>query len=595
MTKLWRVYKFIFERFSHLERWLIYASIIMMIAVGLLSPLISFLMKKIIETIEYCSAYDQKFNLYEVLVFLCVLFVIFASIKEVLSICRFTLYHLMGIELTFDIQSLILKKIQKIPYKTFFTQKFQNLYTTVLKNSTTECFKMVTATANLTTVAIELFSISFVLVYFKAGVIFILLLCTIPSVFIKCKTQNEFMAVYNENTKLERKNIYLFNILTDKNYLKEIRLFNLENNFFSKMKINFDRILFKWKLLGKKEIKKIILAQLFSYFGILLSIGYIIRITLDKYIDISDFVFYSGIIISFQTACANFVIQISENYKSTLFIEQLFDFFLLEEDDFFTHSLSPQNKFKLYAIEFHNVTFRYPGNSQNTLNGVNLKMNVGEKVSLVGENGCGKSTLINLLLRHYTPTSGYISLNNIDIQKYDLIEYRKMFSGIYQDFQKIAVPINEYIAFSNMDHSQNLEKLKSAAQKTMINKLIEKSPQKYNTQLTQLFENNGLELSGGQWQRLAVSRAFFSDAPILIFDEPTSAMDALSEANIYNEIDKINEKLIIFVSHRMYALKYATKIVYMENGTVAKTGSHDELITKCEKYKKLFMAQCEAL
>ena len=168
-----------------------------------------------------------------------------------------------------------------------------------------------------------------------------------------------------------------------------------------------------------------------------------------------------------------------------------------------------------------------------------------------------------------------------------------MFSGIYQDFQKFAVPVNEFIAFGNKSHVHDFKKLKLATQKTLINNLLENLPQKYETLLTQLFEPNGLELSGGQWQRLAVSRAFFSDAPILIFDEPTSALDAISEAKIYKELSKIKNKLTILISHRMYTLKHSDKIIYMANGTIVNIGKHDELLEKCDGYKRLYTTQCE--
>ena len=300
------------------------------------------------------------------------------------------------------------------------------------------------------------------------------------------------------------------------------------------------------------------------------------------------FVFYSGIIISFQSAFGSFSTQLSESYRGILFVNQLFDFFELEEENF-KNILPISLNNKEFIIEFHNVSFKYYNCKDYALYKINLKFKLGEKISIVGKNGCGKSTLISLLLRHYIPTSGYISLNGVDIQDYNLLEYRKLFSAIYQDFQKFAVPISDFISFGNINNAKNIEKLKTATQKSKINNLVEKLPRQYDSQLTQLFDTNGVELSGGQWQRLAVSRVFFSQSPILIFDEPTSAMDAITEANVYNEINKIDGKLIIFISHRMYTLKYADKIVYMKNGKVFAVGRHEELLNACDEYKKIFI------
>lgn len=591
MKLVWNAYKFVFKKLSHLERWLIRVFALSTIILGLAPSVTSFVLKKIISLIEYYLSYDLKSNSYKILIFLCVIHVFLISIKEIISICRFTLYHLLGMELTFDIQHLILEKIRKIPYSTFFTPKFQDLYSNVLKNSSSECFKMVISTTTLIVATIEIISVTIILTYFKIGIIFILIICTIPSIYIKFKSQKNFMLVYNETTKLERKNLYLFNILTDKSYLKEIRLFNLESYFCEKRKINFNETLLKWKKFGKREIKKIIFAQLLSYFGTLFSVWLLIHMVLNKSIQISDFVFYSGIILSFQSACGQFITQMAESYRSILFINQLFDFFSLDENIYSNSLILPVKNDNPHIIEFHNVTFRYPGSQRNVIKHLNFKMNFEEKVSIAGENGCGKSTLINLILRHYTPTEGFISLDGVDIQKYDLTEYRKMFSGIYQDFQKFAVPMNEFVAFGNMSNVKNVEKLVLAIRKAMINSLAENSPQKYESQLTKLFEVDGLELSGGQWQRLAIARVFFSDAPILILDEPTSALDAFSEVKIYNEINKIQKKLIIFVSHRMHALKYADKIIYMENGSISAIGNHNELIKESKGYRKLFTAK----
>lgn len=588
MNIIWSIYKFILRRLANIERWLLAVSLTLVIILGIAPSITSFFLKKIISTVEQLLTYKQSEALYGLLVLFCIAYILMVFVKELASICRSTLYHLLSIELTFDVQSLILNKIKKVPYKEFFTQNFQDLYTNVIKNCSTECFKLVTAATTLIIFTIDVVSATIILACFKIELAIFLFVFALPSVFIRCKTQNAFMSVYKENTKLERENFYIFNILTDKSYLKEIRLFNLEKYFEEKRNRNLKENLHKWKRFAKKEIKDVILSHIFPCFGVLISIGYVVYMTLLKNIDLSELVFYSGIIISFHTACGQCVLQLAETYKSMLFINQLFEFFYLEEKNSLNKSL-PVITF--HTIEFHNVSFKYPGASQNALHKINLKLNLGEKVCIVGENGCGKSTLINLLLRHYLPTEGYITLDNIDIQNFDLQEYRNLFSGIYQDFQKMAVPLNEFISFGNMEKVHDEKKLEIATQKTTINRLIKSLPEKFNSRLTQLFDSNGLELSGGQWQRLAVSRVFFSDAPILIFDEPTSALDSFTEAKVFDEIIKIKEKLVILISHRMYTLKYADNVVYMKEGAIIASGHHDELFEACNEYKKMFLAQ----
>lgn len=220
-----------------------------------------------------------------------------------------------------------------------------------------------------------------------------------------------------------------------------------------------------------------------------------------------------------------------------------------------------------------------------------MKINYGEKICIVGKNGCGKSTLINLLLRHYYPTTGQILLDGKNINSYNLTEYKKLYSGIYQDFQRYSTYIKNFISFSNTDRENELDNIRNAAKKSFADEFIENSLMKYNSYLTRDFDKDGLELSGGRWQKLVLARVFFSENPILIFDEPTSSLDPVSEKAVFEEISKLKGKTIIFVTHRMSNLKYADKIAFMDQGKMLGFGKHTDLLKKCEKYRKLSESQ----
>lgn len=252
------------------------------------------------------------------------------------------------------------------------------------------------------------------------------------------------------------------------------------------------------------------------------------------------------------------------------------------------------DKGKDHIFEFRNVSFAYEGSDRVALKNINFKISTGEKVCIVGINGCGKTTLINILLRNLLPTSGEVFLDGININDYTNEEYSKLFSCVYQDWQKYAVNLKEYIAFGNLKNLDKKEKIELAIKKSTADSFVNNLKEKYESILTRMFDTEGEELSIGQWQKLALSRAFFSDSDVYIFDEPTSAVDALSEAEIYKNIDEFSsDKIVILISHRMYIPQKADKILFMREGTLLDVGIHDELMKRCDDYAKLFKVQAQ--
>jgi ABC-type multidrug transport system fused ATPase/permease subunit len=245
-----------------------------------------------------------------------------------------------------------------------------------------------------------------------------------------------------------------------------------------------------------------------------------------------------------------------------------------------------------HVIQFENVSFRYPGTERDVLKNINLTINAGDTVVLVGLNGAGKTTLIKLLTRLYDPTEGRILLDGKDIREYDVDEYYKIFGVIFQDFGKYAFKVNENISFGQIDKGFDSEGIYEAAVKSDADSFIQKLPDKYETPLMRIFEENGIELSIGMWQKLAIARAFYSDSDILILDEPTASLDPMAEKAVYEQFDELRKgKTSIFVSHRLSSTTLATKIVVLENGEIIEEGSHRELMEQKGRYYELFTTQ----
>lgn len=243
-----------------------------------------------------------------------------------------------------------------------------------------------------------------------------------------------------------------------------------------------------------------------------------------------------------------------------------------------------------YEFAFHDVSFSYPGTNIPVLEHVTLSFAVGEKTALVGRNGAGKTTLIKLLCRLYEPTSGYITLNGIDIRKYSYKEYTQAFSVVFQDFHLFSLPLDENIAAgTEIDEAA----LQSSLAKVGLTDRVQQLPQGVRTRL---YNNNGsgVDLSGGEAQRTAIARALYKDAPFVILDEPTAALDPIAEAEIYEQFSQMTAgKTAVYISHRMSSCKFCDRIIVLDHGRIAEDGTHDTLLTNHGIYANLYETQAQ--
>lgn len=245
-----------------------------------------------------------------------------------------------------------------------------------------------------------------------------------------------------------------------------------------------------------------------------------------------------------------------------------------------------------YEIEFHHVSFRYPGTEGYALKDLNFKFTIGERLAVVGMNGSGKTTMIKLLCRLYDPTEGTITLNGIDIKKYDYAEYMRIFSVVFQDFKLFAFTLGQNVAVS-VDYDRG--KAREALIKAGFGKRLAQMPEGLNTSLYQDYEKNGVEISGGEAQKIALARALYKDAPFIILDEPTAALDPVAEYEIYSRFNEIvGEKTAIYISHRLSSCRFCSDIAVFDKGRLVQRGSHDSLVADEKgKYYELWNAQAQ--
>ena len=245
-----------------------------------------------------------------------------------------------------------------------------------------------------------------------------------------------------------------------------------------------------------------------------------------------------------------------------------------------------------YEVEFRNVSFRYPGSEQWALHNVNLRFRVGERMAVVGENGSGKTTFIKLLCRLYDPQEGQILLNGIDIRKYRYDDYMHIFSVVFQDFQLISQPLGDNVAGSCR---YDREKVETVLRKVGFGERLDRMPNGLDTVLYRDFSETGVELSGGEAQKVAIARALYKDSPFIILDEPTAALDPIAEAEIYARFNEIaQDKTTIYISHRLSSCRFCDEILVFDGGKIVQQGNHDSLIADVDgKYNRLWQAQAQ--
>ena len=301
---------------------------------------------------------------------------------------------------------------------------------------------------------------------------------------------------------------------------------------------------------------------------------------------------YVGAITSMAQGVADLLEGLGEMKNNQPFLEQFFQFLDLPNKMYQGSLTTEKRSDRQYEIEFRDVSFQYPGSDQWALRHVNMKFKVGSRLAVVGQNGSGKTTFIKLMCRLYDPTEGQILLNGIDIRKYNYRDYLALFSVVFQDFQLLAFPLGQNVAGARQyDPARAADCLNKAAFGDRLNTL----PHGLDTALYKEFDPEGVEISGGEAQKIAIARTLYKDAPFLILDEPTAALDPIAETQVYAKFNEIAaDKTAIYISHRLSSCRFCDEIAVFDHGQVIQQGTHDALLAdEGGKYCALWMAQAQ--
>jgi ATP-binding cassette subfamily B protein len=506
---------------------------------------------------------------------------------------RRLIQQLIQLQLANRIRAEIIRKALTLDLAFFEHPDYYDRLQNARREGSYKPVELINDTFQIVQNAITLVSFAVLMLRFSPWLVPILLATSIPAFIAEKRFSEQGFRLLTRRAPETRQINYLARLLTEDSAAKEIKLFNLGDKLLERYTTLFAKFFAEDKSLAVRRAAVGFSLGLIATMGFYGSYAWIVWRTVQGIISLGDMTLYLTIFRQGQSTFQSILAAVGNIYENNLFMANYFEFLDLEPQMRVT---APPKKLPVkivVGIEFCGVGFRYPESEEWVLRDVDLTIRPGEKIALVGHNGAGKTTLIKLLSRLYDPTEGVILLDGIDLRDIDPLELRQKIGVIFQDFVRYHLPARENIGFGQIEAADEMEKIIESARKSGAHSIIENLPEGYETMLGRWF-HGGHELSLGQWQRIALARAFMRDAEILVLDEPTASLDAQTEYEIFRHFQELTEgKMAILISHRFSTVRMADRIVVIENGRIAEIGSHQDLLRREGIYARLFSMQAE--
>ncbi len=491
------------------------------------------------------------------------------------------------------VNSMIIRKAISLDLQFYENPIFYDTLQNARRQADTSALSIVRSILQIIQQIITMISLIILLVRFSPWLAVIVFVAAIPAFLSHSKYAEMSFRALTRRAPESRLLNYIEQLLTSSEAYKEIKLFGLGEPLLKRYQELFTRFYKEDQAIARKRtiagLGWGMLSQL-VYYG---SYAWIILRTIGGSNSLGDMTMFLSLFRQSQSSIRGLLDNLNSLYESNLFLDNLITF--LELKPMLTAPIDgqivPTSIQK--GIEFKHVHFSYPGSEVEVLRDINLTIHPAERIALVGLNGAGKTTLIKLLMRMYDPTSGQILLDGVDLREYDLQSLHERFGVIFQDFVRYQFTVRENIGFGQVEDLEDSARIEEAAQRGGADEVIAKLPQGYDTMLGRRWEK-GKELSGGEWQKIALARAFMRKAELLVLDEPTASLDAEAEFEIFQRFNELMEgRIAVLISHRFSTVRMADRIVLLSEGKILEYGSHEELVALDGSYARLFNLQAE--
>jgi ATP-binding cassette, subfamily B, bacterial len=458
----------------------------------------------------------------------------------------------------------------------------------------TDRLGMIQAVGRLVQQTITTLSLSVSIILFSPWLMLLLIAGVVPAFIGESHFAFLGYAKNFRQTPIRRQLDYLRILGGSKEAAKELKLFGLRNFLRERFARLSDEIYKENVALSRRKLIAGSLLSVVGTMGYYAAYVFVIWRTVNGAMSIGTLTFLAGAILQASNNIQQIFSTLAGIADQALFLTDLLAFFEMQPAIRSKPNALPAPRPFVRGFEFRDVSFRYPGSSRLILNRLNFNLQPKERVALIGENGQGKTTIVKLITRLYDPSEGQILLDGIDLREYDLDDLHHEMGVIFQDFMRYEMTARENIAVGRVEEIDNLDLLQDAARKSMADGTVGRLPRHYEQMLGRRFDQ-GVDLSGGEWQKVALARAYLRDAQLLILDEPTAALDARSEFEVFRRFSELTAgKTALFISHRFSTVRMADRIVVLDNGKIIEDGTHDQLATLGGRYAEMFEMQASS-
>jgi ABC-type multidrug transport system fused ATPase/permease subunit len=509
-----------------------------------------------------------------------------AGCQQGTTLCQSLLRVLLGQK----VNVLILEKALTLDLAHFEDSEFYDKMTRARREASVRPLSLVGRTFGLVKDGLSLVTFGGLLLNFSPIAVFMLMLAAIPAFVAETRFAGAAFRLFRWRVPETREQQYLENLIAREDFAMEVKLYQLGETLLNRYRNTFNRLYVEDRDLTVQRSTWSYLLGLVSTATFYATYVWIVWEAIAGRISLGDLTMYLVVFRQGQSTFSSILTSVGGMYEDSLYLSNLYEF--LEQEISVPLGYAQRGTLPGDGIRFENVSFTYPGNDEPALDRISFHLCPGQKLAIVGKNGSGKTTLIKLLTRLYSPDSGRILLDGLDLAQWDVNVLQRRIGVIFQNFVRYQFTVGENVGVGDVDHLEDQPRWEEATDIATARPFIETMPDKFQTRLGKWFKG-GRELSGGQWQKIALSRAFMrTKADILVLDEPTSAMDAEAEVEIFNHFRAVTQnQMAILISHRFSTVRMADQIMVMENGRVMESGTHEELVRAGGGYARLFELQ----
>lgn len=559
------------------------------ICTGLIPLLSIFALQKLVNSIAILGDFSQTELPLEVIIWISVLIVALVLRSSSNIYGRMIRDHIQE-RIKGNIQKLVIEKTHKLELGQFENADLYDQLQRANNGIDTRLFSTITFMFQSISTGITLISLLIFISLIHWTVPLILIIGSAIFTIVKVKLHIEKYILDRKQTTEMRQLTYLERLMTSRGAAREIRLYGLGNHLRGRWRDLNDKLREERIQLAGREGRLELISSSGNTMTVAIVLTGIVYLATLGLLSIGQYAAFIRAVIHFQQELNNFFWMITLIDNDLRYIKDFFDYLDLPEESFNDTELPIKLLNK--NIKFEQTSFIYPGSSEPVLSKIDLNIQPGEKIALVGSNGSGKTTLIKLLLGLYKPTEGKVLIGGIDLQQTDLSKWRKKCTAIFQDFYKYHLSVKDNIAIGQIAKISDYDQIKKAAILSGTDDMIQNLPSGYDTLLGKEF--NGEELSEGQWQKVAIARAYVRDSELLILDEPTASLDPKAEVDTYKQFQKVAQgKTTIFISHRLGICKLADRIIVLSNGRIAEEGTHHQLMSNNNHYARMYRLQSQ--